>query len=647
MSRLKFIPIKDKIPQIPAWQTSEEEFEIPGDRGLVTGLLSDNLEVLDLDLKYELTGDLMKRYSDLVKMYDPDLLSTLTTQKTANNGYHLMYRCSEIEGNLKLASRPTTIEEKLRDPHLKVMVLIETRGLGGQIAVVPTPGYKLVRGTLETIPTITIAQREILITCARAFNEVVEVVKHKSMDSPSGVGRLSPWLDYNLRADVAALLESKGWTFVFQKGNKLHFKRPGQTDALTSGNWDIEKGLFSVFSTSTEFEINKGYKPFGVYAMLAHGNDAKEAANTLYKHGYGERNEYKPVEELKISQVNTEDDDFSFLADDAEMKSYHSNVRDGTFEMGLCTGSVTLDKHIRYKRGNLVMINGSDNVGKTTTILYLFVLYSKYNKLKWFLYTTENSNGSISEDIMVFYIGKQLKDMATEEYDSAWKFFKEHFFLVRRSEKMYNVDDAIAMARKMDDKFGIDGFLVDPWYSVLSDLDNQNEHAYSYKAIRQLKMFGNMTGTSIYVNIHLATNASRKVDADGHMLAPQKSDAEGGNKFGNVADDFYTIHRKTQHKEYWMVTELHVRKTKEPKTGGKNTIMDEPILLSMNPQFTGFKIIGDEQKAPVAPKNSIVALEENRISERPEFNDWYSKIERKGPVGDFSQGKDDDGTAPF
>lgn len=647
MSRLKFIPVANKVPTQKNWQTSEEEFDIPGDRGIACGLLSDNLEVIDFDLKYSLSSDLMQRYAELVNSYDPDLLKSLTVQKTANSGFHFMYRCSEIQGNQKLAMRPTTIEEKLRDSHLKVMVLIETRGLLGQVVTIPTPGYSIIRGTLETIPTITIAQREILITCARAFNEVVEVVKHRPMESPSGQGRVTPWEDFNIRSDVSSILESHGWTFVFQKGNKLHFKRPGQTDALTSGNWDIEKRLFSVFSTSTEFEINRGYKPFGVYAMLAHSNDAKEAANALYKQGYGERNEYKPVAELKMSQVNTEDDDFSFLADDAEMKSYHSNVRDGTFEMGLCTGSETLDRYIRYKRGNLVMINGSDNVGKTTTILFLFVLYSKVNKLKWFLYTTENSNGSISEDIMVFYIGKQLKDMTPDEYDSAWKFFKEHFFLVRRSEKMYNVDDAIAMARKMDDKFGIDGFLVDPWYSVLSDLDNQNEHAYSYKAIRQLKMFGNMTGTSIYVNIHLATNAARKTDAEGHMLAPQKQDTEGGVKFSNVADDFYTIHRKTQHKQYWMVTELHVRKTKEPKTGGKNTVMDEPILLSMNPQFTGFKIIGDEQKDPVAPKNSIVALEAEQVSERPEFNQWFAKIERSGPVGDFSQGKDEDDTAPF
>jgi len=208
MGKLKFIPVKDKIPQVQAWQTSTEEFEITGDRGLCTGLLSDNLEVLDFDLKYELIkGVLMPAYKEMVLSYDQDILKKLTVQKTANGGYHFMYRCSEIEGNQKLASRPTTYEEKLSNPNSKSVVLIETRGLLGQVVVAPTPGYEIIQGSLETIPTITVKQREILITCARSFNEVIEAVKHQVITNPSGDSRLAPWSDFNLRGDTVALLE--------------------------------------------------------------------------------------------------------------------------------------------------------------------------------------------------------------------------------------------------------------------------------------------------------------------------------------------------------------------------------------------------------------------------------------------------------
>lgn len=652
MSRLKFIPVENKRPTVNGWQTSTEEFEITGDRGLVCGILSDNLEVLDYDCKYDITGTLFARYCELVKMYDDKVLKSLTVQKTANKGYHLMYRCEEIEGNLKLASRPVTAEEKLKDPHLKSMVLIESRGIGGQVVVEPTPGYKIVQGSLETIPTITVKQREILITCARAFNEVIEVIKHQTIPNPSGGSRLPPWADFNMRGDTAALLESCGWTYVMTKGSKIHFKRPGSTDALTSGNFDTEKNMFSVFSTSTEFEINKGYKPFAVYAVLKHANDVRAAAVDLYNQGYGERNEYKPTEELKSARIDEDNDDFSFLSDESDVDQYLEQVRTNTFELGLCMGSTTIDKHLRYKRGNLMMINGSDNVGKTTTIIWLYVQWSKVNGLKWFIYTTENTNGSIAEDVMVFYIGKKLDKCTPEEFTAAKDFFKKHFFLVRQVENSFDYEEVITMARKMISKYSIDGMLIDPFYSVLGDINEQktSDHAYQYKVIRAIKSFGRMSGVSTYINIHLATSASRKVDADGHMIAPQKSDSEGGNKGPNVADEFITIHRKTQHPEHWMITELHVRKVKERKTGGMVTQMDSPIMLKMNKDFTGFDVIGDQQKY-VEPKNSLqerkrISGEDNWVKEQtPSFQDWYSKIEKDDSEG-FNPG-DNDEQPPF
>ena len=426
------------------------------------------------------------------------------------------------------------------------------------------------------------------------------------------------------------------------KGSKVHFKRPGSTSALTSGNFDTDKNMFSVFSTSTEFEINKGYKPFAVYAMLKHGNDVRAAAKDLYMQGYGERNEFKPIEELKPARIVEDDDDFSFLSDESDIHQYLDQVRTNTFELGLCMGSVMIDKHLRYKRGNLMMINGSDNVGKTTTIIWLYVQWSKTNGLKWFIYTTENSNGSIAEDVMVFFLGKKLDKCTPEEFASAKEFFKKHFFLVRHAETSFDYEEVIVMARKMLSKYSIDGLLIDPFYSILGDINEMktSDHAYQYKAIRAIKGFGKANGVSTYINIHLATAASRKIDTDGHMIAPQKSDSEGGNKGANVSDEFVTIHRKTQHPELWMLTEVHVRKVKEKKTGGCVTLMDAPILLKMNIDYCGFSIIGDQQKY-VEPKNSLnertrISGGDNWIEEQtPTFQDWYSKVDK------------DEDTAPF
>ena len=124
--KLKLIPINEKkVPLVKDWQSSSEEFELNGyGVGLVCGKLSDNIEAIDIDLKYDLTGTLLQRYSDEIKNISPELLSKLVVQKTVSGGYHFIYRCNTIEGNKKLAQREATEQEKINGD--KIKVLIET-----------------------------------------------------------------------------------------------------------------------------------------------------------------------------------------------------------------------------------------------------------------------------------------------------------------------------------------------------------------------------------------------------------------------------------------------------------------------------------------------------------------------------------------
>ena len=99
-----------------------------------------------------------------------------------------MYRCEGgIEGNQKLAQRafegladdtPLAMYGKTYKPQrqpdgtfMVVLTLIETRGTGGLFLCAPTPGYVLIQGTFEQIPTITAAERTHLLQVARSLTE--------------------------------------------------------------------------------------------------------------------------------------------------------------------------------------------------------------------------------------------------------------------------------------------------------------------------------------------------------------------------------------------------------------------------------------------------------------------------------------------
>ena len=292
-ANLSVIPVKEDKTPIISWKKYaqnamlEKEARYYFDKcnhiAVICGGVSGNLEVIDMDLKHDISGHLRKDFEGAVCAQNPDLLARLVIQSTVNKGIHYLYKCEKIESNQQLAKRYTTAEESEKQ---NTKVLIETRGEGGYVVVSPTPKYALIQGNLCDIPVISSIEREILLRTARIFNEVSnEIIKEDKTNLPTDL--LSPWEDYNQRADVIALLQSHGWSVSWDKGERIALKRPGNTPTPYSAYYHKTLNLFSVFSTSTLFEISKGYKPAAVFAVLECGGDFSAAAIKLRNLGYG------------------------------------------------------------------------------------------------------------------------------------------------------------------------------------------------------------------------------------------------------------------------------------------------------------------------------------------------------------------------
>ena len=629
MEGLQFIPVNDKkIPLVKNWQTAITKYDLSNcwGVGLVCGQPSGGVEVIDVDQKYSLDGKLFENYKRLIHSVDSNLLNKLVVQKTKNNGYHLLYRCSKIEGNLKLANRPTTEEEKndtyektygsevlngkgdadaikvakKAKENDKVRILLETRGLGGQVVCYPTKGYEMIYGDLCSIAEITPEERDILHGIARQFNQVYDEVVVPRATKITKTKGLSPFDDYNERGDIVDLLQSNGWKVVGSKGNKTMFLRPGQTTAQSSGNFDHTKNWFSVFTTSTEFEPQKAYLPYAVFAKLECGDDFSKASAKLFEMGYGERDEVKVKEKAPStrqipSRVNADDEDYSFLATPNDYDGYLQQVIDGTLQMGKTTGCPSLDEHFLFKDGCFVNINGIDNTGKSVFIWWLLLIAAMYHGWKGIIFSSENTLGAFMRKMIQFYWGKQLRGnyaMNETEYKIAKKFIEEHFLLIKAQEDLFNYKDILNMVKKANKKMKCNYGMIDPYNSLkidLSGFSKLNTHEYHYEALSELKAYGQQNTFGWFINHHAVTAAARAKDADKkYPLPPTKADTEGGQKVANKADDFLTIHRLTQHPTEWMITEVHVAKIKDTETGGRPTPREMPVKFEMYKGGCGF-----------------------------------------------------------
>jgi len=305
-AQLSVIPTtENKLPALPTWKPYQSQrlkedeveslFSGANVKGLaiICGAISGGLEVIDVDTKHDTTGSLWDELRTLIEDNLPELYNRLVIAQTRSGGYHIYYRCSSIAGNLKLSTK------------INREVLIETRGEGGYVIAPPTPKYTYIQGEPGNIPTIAKEERDILLSIAKSFNELEEVkpkVNTPTSTTYNSIG-LSPFEDYNQRGDIVELLESNGWRVVSQRGQRINLLRPGSTDSKTSGNYHTGLRVLRVFSSSTEFNPDKGYSPSQVFSLMECNGDNKLTYRRLLELGYGEP--YKG-EDITPTQVKTE-----------------------------------------------------------------------------------------------------------------------------------------------------------------------------------------------------------------------------------------------------------------------------------------------------------------------------------------------------
>lgn len=297
------------------------------------------------------------------------------------------------------------------------------------------------------------------------------------------------------------------------------------------------------------------------------------------------------------------DGDMSFISSDDSDYRMIDDFVNGKIQVGLDTGDEELDKFFRYKR-EFVIINGHSNVGKTTMALYLMVNSSRRHGWKWVVYSSENSTWSLKMTLMEFATSMPIKTQNFTQRKEAYRWVNEHFTIINNNQ-VYSYSDIILFMEKVKRIQNIDAIFVDPYNSLKIDLKNSNigVHDYHYEAASEFLTYSTANNVAVWLNMHAVTEAQRRKGDDGLPIAPYAEDTEGGGKFVNRADCFITIHRKVQAPDLQTrrLTEIHVRKVREVKTGGQPTGLDEPVNYVMNPTMTGFRSVrtGNELFEPI------------------------------------------------
>ena len=296
-----------------------------------------------------------------------------------------------------------------------------------------------------------------------------------------------------------------------------------------------------------------------------------------------------------------------------ETLKHLSGIRSGVIKQGLKLDIEEIDEYIRFKPSNFNVILGHANVGKTTVILYLMLLYTKRHNIRWLVFSSENEPYSIIRKLVEFLDLNPLNKIEEKNYKKHLDYVNKYFKIIDSSE-LYTYKTLLETATNVKKAWEYHGFLIDPYNSLSKDhalMKGVGSHEYDYQATSEIRLFCKSNNISVWLNTHANTNALRMKhpvghEFTGHPIPPLASDVEGGGKFVNRADDFWVLHRYLQHPVDWINSKIHVRKVKEVETGGRPTPIEEPIVLSSIKNNVGFEINGKKLlDIPLRDKNHI------------------------------------------
>lgn len=283
----------------------------------------------------------------------------------------------------------------------------------------------------------------------------------------------------------------------------------------------------------------------------------------------------------------------------SDIESKILDVKYGRVKEGLKIGVAEIDEYLRFKQGNFNVIIGHANVGKTTVIIYLFVLWAIKHNLKFLIWSSENTPQSIVRKIIEFKMGKPIQQASDIEINKSVDWCDTHFKIID-VEDLYTYKQLLQEANAIKDAWNYNCLLIDPYNSLSKDsglLKMVGGHEYDYQVASEFRLFSKKRSVTVFLNAHGVTEALRRTHNEKHQYANLPTplglaSVEGGGKWANRADDVICIHRYTGHHSEWMYSLLLVLKVKENETGGRPTPHDEPIRLRMSKNNVGFEFMG-------------------------------------------------------
>jgi len=258
-----------------------------------------------------------------------------------------------------------------------------------------------------------------------------------------------------------------------------------------------------------------------------------------------------PPEGMEINP-NAPLKDIIYLNDirDEMIRSYKYGDAKGT-----TTYFKTIDPHWSWKKGEVTLMGGIGNHGKTLMMLQLMLIKSIREGTKWGVFSPEqNPPTDFYKDLIHTYIGKptdlDYKGIGTasnvrmtfEEYCIGMDFMMEHFYFIYPKDNSPTPHYINDMFEKLIVKHGIEGCLTDPFNQLDNDWGKHGrDDRYISDYLSAEKRFSLLHNIYKIIIAHPKSTLQKK--NDGNYQCPDFYDLAGGAMWNNKCDNILCTYR--------------------------------------------------------------------------------------------------------
>lgn len=398
----------------------------------------------------------------------------------------------------------------------------------------------------KRFPKLDVAGKDIARVCYESYDPDIyinlksEIYKDVFKEEKKAVKIDTNTSDYKFNC-LLKWLQDKGSGFVDGNRNNFVFRLAAACNRIGMSENDCIYNI-SMITAGTGFEDEADNAIRSLYKRYAKNFGAFEMKeNQVYSKGTNEN----------VTEQIYEGEDFSqdTITFNSIWDEFIMAYRDGITK-GDTTHVLEIDQHFRWMKGQINLLHGFGNFGKSTMLMQLALIKSLYDNTKWCFFTPEQMPATFFyRDLVQMLLGKTINNRLSNhitltELNNIKEFVHEHFIITY--PKKNNPTPEYIMDRLFENVITnkIDSCVIDPWNQLVHKWGARDDH-YLETHLTKFKLFTKQN--NVYFTITTHPTNPKTPDANFDMPMPDVWNISGGGMWNAIMDNILCYHRPKHH----------------------------------------------------------------------------------------------------